>query len=267
MKRLRRLLIELWGIAMFAGVLGFLGPFGTYQLGDFLQRSGQWLSMLLGAYVVVRPAMILFSWIAFSTGLPRRSLVFWGVVVTAFGVAGVWAVTVPAAVQLLHGFSGLLPFSLLCSLGIMIVVGWAERADANLFLYYQDNRGSRVVDRPSLASVSTPAVAVKASQPRLHGRLTPAFHGAILALESEDHYVRVHGAQNSELILLRLRDAIAEMDQVPGEQTHRSWWVAQAAVAAVDSAGRNREIRLVNGGKVPVARDSVERLQAAGFLG
>jgi DNA-binding LytR/AlgR family response regulator len=66
--------------------------------------------------------------------------------------------------------------------------------------------------------------------------------------------------------LLRLRNAIAEMDDVPGEQMHRSWWVARGAVAEVSGAGRNREIRLPSGTSVPVARDSVERLQRSGFL-
>ena len=64
----------------------------------------------------------------------------------------------------------------------------------------------------------------------------------------------------------RLRDAIAEMDDVLGAQTHRSWWVARAAIA--DGAGltRSREIPLTNGLSAPVARDSVDRLRQSGFL-
>jgi DNA-binding LytR/AlgR family response regulator len=53
---------------------------------------------------------------------------------------------------------------------------------------------------------------------------------------------------------------------MPGAQTHRSWWVARDAVSGVVANGRNREIRLVNGMRVPVARDSVFRLEQAGFL-
>jgi DNA-binding LytR/AlgR family response regulator len=111
-----------------------------------------------------------------------------------------------------------------------------------------------------------PAPRLDGSKPRLRARLSKGFDGDILALESEDHYVRVHGVRQSELLLLRLRDAIQEMDGCPGAQTHRSWWVARDAVAGVVANGRNREIRLVNGMRIPVARDSVFRLEQAGFL-
>ncbi len=104
------------------------------------------------------------------------------------------------------------------------------------------------------------------SRPRLYARLSPQFDGDILALESEDHYVRVHGMARSELLLLRLRDAIAEMDGVGGEQTHRSWWVARNAVSEIAGTGRNRHLLLQNGTKAMIARDSIDRLQRSGFL-
>ena len=104
------------------------------------------------------------------------------------------------------------------------------------------------------------------ARPRLYARLSPRFEGDILALESEDHYVRVHGMRQTELLLVRLRDAIAEMDGSLGEQTHRSWWVARDAVAEIIGAGRNWDIRLVNGTRALVARDSIERLRRSGFL-
>jgi DNA-binding LytR/AlgR family response regulator len=65
---------------------------------------------------------------------------------------------------------------------------------------------------------------------------------------------------------MRLRDAIAEMDDVPGAQTHRSWWVAKAALADGAAVGKGREIPLTNGLSAPVARDSVDRLRQSGFL-
>ena len=92
------------------------------------------------------------------------------------------------------------------------------------------------------------------------------FAGPILALQSEDHYVRVHGQRGSELILMRLRDAIAEMEGVAGAQVHRSWWIAHRAILRCDPAGRSWLITLDGGLSVPVARDSVARLQRAGFL-
>ena len=56
------------------------------------------------------------------------------------------------------------------------------------------------------------------------------------------------------------------MDDEPGDQTHRSWWVARGAVSQVVGAGRNRQIEQVNGTRAPVARDSIDRLTRSHFL-
>ena len=87
-----------------------------------------------------------------------------------------------------------------------------------------------------------------------------------MALQSEDHYVRVHGSRGSELLLLRLRDAIQEMGSVPGQQVHRSWWVANEGVSNLEQSGRNWVIKLKNGESAPIARDSLYRLQQSGFV-
>jgi hypothetical protein len=265
-KRLRRTLLELWAIVLLAGIVGFLGPFGTYQMGDFLSRVGRWWGMLMGAYVLVRPAILFLRWIAKATDLPRGSLVFWGVILAAFPMNLLWQALGRQEVRALVGFGGLLPFSFLCSLAILTVVWWAERADLHLLRYYDSSRAQRLGEGLAAARIARPAAGGPSSRPRLYQRLGPGFQGDILALESEDHYVRVHGAGQSELLFIRLRDAIAEMDGHPGEHIHRSWWVARDAVADVSGNGRNREIRLVNGLRAPVARDSVDRLRRAGFL-
>jgi hypothetical protein len=159
----------------------------------------------------------------------------------------------------------------------MAVAWWAPRADEHLLRNYDAGGTYQWSSAPGAAqkpgdqsaepgSTATPAGAALSGRPRLYARLSPGFGGDVLALESEDHYVRVHGPRQSELLLMRLRDAIAEMDGHPGEQTHRSWWVAREAVSESVGTGRNREIILVNGARSPVARDSVERLRQSGFL-
>ncbi|KTE11438.1 hypothetical protein ATE71_11760 [Sphingopyxis sp. H115] len=57
--------------------------------------------------------------------------------------------------------------------------------------------------------------------------LPPGF-GPVGALKGEDHYVRVIGTRSEELILMRMRDAIARLDNADGLRIHRSWWVARA---------------------------------------
>jgi len=274
-KRLRRLLLELWILLPVAAVIGFLGPFGTYLMGDLMTRIGRWWLMLTGAYILLRPTMALWNWIARVTGLPSGSLVFWGMFFSSFPMALIWRVTGRDEVRLLGGYAGLLPFTILCSILVILVAWWAQRADNHLLYHYKRFPGQdegpaaspeSATNRLTLLSSGQSARKASQDRPRLYDRLSPQFEGDILALESEDHYVRVHGMRKSELLLMRLRDAIAEMDGTDGEQTHRSWWVTREAVAEITGTGRNRRIKLANGAPVLVARDSVDRLQQSGFL-
>jgi hypothetical protein len=91
-------------------------------------------------------------------------------------------------------------------------------------------------------------------------------NGTLLALEAEDHYLRVHTDTGSELILMRLRDAIGQLTDTPGLQVHRSFWVAQAAIAKVQRRGAQAQLTLHNGLVVPVSRTYMNGLKEAGWL-
>ena len=82
----------------------------------------------------------------------------------------------------------------------------------------------------------------------------------------EDHYLRVHTALGSDLILLRMRDAVAELDGLDGAQVHRSWWVARRAVEKIERDGRNVRLVLATGLVAPVARNMVPVLKSGGWL-
>ena len=114
---------------------------------------------------------------------------------------------------------------------------------------------------PDIAPAPQPAMV-----PRLLVPLPAGHREGLIALESEDHYVRVHARGGSTLVLLRLADAVAELDGIEGLRTHRSWWVARAAVTEVLRRDRAMSLRLVNGIEVPVACNAVAALRAAGWL-
>jgi DNA-binding LytR/AlgR family response regulator len=99
------------------------------------------------------------------------------------------------------------------------------------------------------------------------GGLLGAAPAQVLCLQMEDHYVRVHTAAGSRLVLATLKQATAALNGAEGQQVHRSWWVAKKAVAGVEQHGRNLRLRLVNGVKAPVARSAVAGLRAAGWIG
>lgn len=270
---LRRALLELWAMFVIAAAIGFLGPFGTYLDSTLAERVEQWWLLLMGAYLFVRPWIIGLRWLAHLTWLPSRVLVSWGVVATSAPLAMLWRQVGQDAFRELEGYAGLIPFALLCALSVWVVEVWADRANER----FRSQRANEADAKPPIRRSSgnqeqdqgasaTRLLSAEATRPKLFDRLSPTFLGPIIALQSEDHYVRVHGMLGSELVLLRLRDAIAEMTGVAGEQVHRSWWVSRDGVASLGQVGRSWVIRLRNGETAPVARDSTIRLQRSGFL-
>ena len=113
----------------------------------------------------------------------------------------------------------------------------------------------------------THAAAPEASRPRFLDRLPPRLLNAELyAVEAEDHYLRLHTSAGSDLLLMRLSDAMAELEGIEGAQTHRSWWVAKAAVTGARPAGRRYLLTLQNGVEAPVSRANVAALRQAGWF-
>lgn len=273
----RHLVLEQWAMFVLACGVGWVGPFGTYVRHGLADRVGKWWLLLIGAYVLVRPALVLLRRLAKMTELSPGLVIFWGVALCSIPLAAIWRSVGRDAFRDLDGFAALLPFSLLCALAVWAVARWADDADRRLGWHRKE--AATQPGLPDLASdqtePATPPVTAQASdpgspptfaEPALAKRLPPGFAGPILALQSEDHYVRVHGRDSSALLLMRLRDAVAEMNGVSGEQVHRSWWVARAGVAATEKTGRSWAIRLSNGVVAPVARESMESLRRSGFL-
>ncbi|RYF92143.1 MAG: LytTR family transcriptional regulator [Caulobacteraceae bacterium] len=96
---------------------------------------------------------------------------------------------------------------------------------------------------------------------RFFTRLPARLGTDLLCLQMEDHYVRAHTAVGSDLILMRMRDAVAELDALPGLQVHRSWWVAAGAVAGHRKDDRRLTLVLTNGLEVPVARSAASAVR------
>lgn len=108
----------------------------------------------------------------------------------------------------------------------------------------------------------------RASDPpgRLFVKLPAALGRDILALQAEDHYVRIHTARGSALLLMRMADAIEDLGGIEGMRVHRSWWVSRHAVAASVTQGRKLVLTLTNGLAAPVTRETAPVLRKAGWL-
>lgn len=264
--RYRRILLELWGMLVLACVTGFMGPFGTYSDGPVVTRIEQWGLLFMGAYLLVRPCIALFRRLASLMALPERAIVGWGVVAISAPLAMIWRAVGQNAYRELDGYAELVPFAFLCAVAVLGVEWWARSVERRLDSTEPAIRDAGIADTTAPAILSATAPPPVATEPRLLSRLSPSFQSPIIALQSEDHYVHVHGTSGKELLLMRLREAIAEMGDEPGQQVHRSWWVARSGIARIERTGRSIALHLVNGEIAPVSRDAVYRLRQSGFL-
>lgn len=256
MPNARTLLIELTVIVGIGVLLALLGPFGSFE-SPLADRLVYWLGLGVGGYLIFRPVMTAAAAIADRLDLPEAGAWVAGLLLAAMPMSLlVWAVAPvrPAGPPTLG--------ALLEVYGNVLIVGAVVT-----LVYWFVSRGERKGARAAPPELALPLAGDAGSTPAFLGRLPPHLGRELLALEMEDHYVRAHTIRGSALILLRMRDAVAELAGVDGMQVHRSWWVARAAVEKPVVEGRNVRLRLKSGLEAPVARNSVPALRSAGWLG
>lgn len=92
------------------------------------------------------------------------------------------------------------------------------------------------------------------SEPLFMTKLPFNKRGELYALSAELHYVRVYTSAGSDLVLMRISDAVAQCGDVEGLRIHRSHWVALSAVSEVTCDGGSMTVRLRNDLELPVSR-------------
>ncbi len=240
-------------IAITAGsslVFALLGPFGTSAI-PLQQRVLEFFAIGFASFVLLWPPMRLFLRLGDRAGIPELFVLIGGLSVLTLPVSLIGGLVV-------HLFDPALPPTHVVSVYFMILAMILPFGTAYLMV-------ERRLLRPPATEPS--AERPRAASMRLLTRLGPRLGGDVLALQGEDHYVRVHTALGSELLLMRLGDAIEELDGLAGERVHRSWWVARDAVAAARVNGRRVLLTLTNGLEAPVNREATSRLRRSGWLG
>ncbi|MNJ30384.1 LytTr DNA-binding domain protein [compost metagenome] len=243
----------LQGLALAVVAAAFLtlsGAFGT-DAAPFWPRLAYWIGLMLagtawghvcGAWTARRIDADVRPW----TAAGIETLIISGPLTLL-----VWAVTGPA----LEG--GMRPLAHLPVFLFPVTLITALLCVLNVFLGREH-------------PVETRAGAPCAAPARFLERLPPKLRGArLIAVQAEDHYLRLHTDRGSDLILMRLSDALNELEGLEGAQTHRSWWVARDAVASV-ARGDGRAALTLTGRPdseliVPVSRRYARALRDAGW--
>jgi len=228
-------------------LLTILGPFGSYAA-PLWMRAAYWMpTMALGAAIGASLTMWTDRAEVFE-GRPLMRVVTLTMAMTAAMAGLAWSMA-----ELVFG-AGSVKFTPTFVFSVWVITVIVSGISAII-------RARRV------AFAAAPVPSAASAKPRLTARLPVKLQdAAILALESEDHYVRVHTTAGSDLILMRLGDAIAEMGTTPGARTHRSWWVAKGAVQTLKRSNGRIALTLTGGLDAPVSRGYVSELREAGWL-
>jgi DNA-binding LytR/AlgR family response regulator len=232
--------------AMTVGLLlGFAGPFGSYPAYPTATRYAFWLGLTAAGAVAaiaaeavlpvtrLRAGAIRIGTVALVSALPMTFVVAWTLSLLQPG-------RVFAPQQL--------PALFACVAAVQLLVVYATT-----FAAPTADDAESPGRAPALPEPETKAIPA-AFPSALLSRLPPEIGSDIIALETEDHYLRVHAAGGSALILMRMADAVALLDPQLGAQVHRRWWVAQAAVAGLRREGQKLSLCLIDKSLVPVGR-------------
>jgi hypothetical protein len=244
---LRNLLI----VAAVGAVLGRIGPFDTFSELTTGARYAYWIGLTLLLWLQTAIAMHLLRDAGGHWSWPVRTIVaaLLGALPAAFEVA--WAESLLrvsrdlglADVAMIYGDVALISVAL--ALPLELIDGHrliGARLDA-----VHSAEGAGDIDD-------------------LIAALPPERRGALLALEAEDHYLRVHTERGNVLIHQRFSDAVGRVVTIDGLRVHRSWWVARGAVERVARDGDRLVLYLRGGLVVPVSRTYALAVRDAGLV-
>lgn len=273
MQALRTVAIQIATAVAIGTVFALLGVFNSHRFG-WPNVWLYWVGLLL-AGTVFAPALVRqvnLEW------LPERS-VYWrwaasSVLVTIPMTALVMLAQSLVGFPIPAGMTLLVAQYVLLATGIIVAVHYVIEAlrqrsalPSPATAMTAASGASALASAPQSAAAGLSPSYSPAPPPRLSRRLPSKLLGAeIWALEAEDHYVRAHTSKGDDLILIRLQDAIDEMDGADGLRTHRSWWVARAGVARTERRTEGGTITLKSGAQAPISRANAGALKGLGWL-
>ena len=226
------------GVVAVSLIMGLSGPFNTLVYLTLVPRIAYWTCIVAGSFA-------LGSFISAYGERRFRTLPHWA----SFGLTVL--ATGTAVFGFVWGFNGL-------------VMGWSLGSVGDLVWFWITVVAIATVVEGGIGYVAAGRQAAT-DRPALLERLPLDKRGTLIALSATDHYVNVITSAGSELVLIRLADAIAETGQA-GLQVHRSHWVAKDQVTACRRSGDRAVLTMANGDEIPASRRYIPALREAGLL-
>lgn len=202
------------------------GPFGTFETQPFSWRLVYW-TVVIGVSIPIAFACRLF-WRQVIGGEPAliEDILVIGTMSAIFGplVVGfnIWLAGPAATTSIGWPLATIVTF--LVGLGIVVIRRWMQ-------------------------STNAPHVA----RDRLLDRIGAPQGVRLARVSSDNHHIRIVTDDGKEYrILMRLRDAVAEIDVEDGLCVHRSHWVALAQIEKIDFDSGKEIVRMPCGARVPI---------------
>lgn len=243
------------GVLAFAAslgvVLGVLGPYGSFWNDNVGGRVVCWAAMMTQGAVIAGLLIPLVMRAGATLGLPKPFSLAVGIVAASGPIHFVvWLTARAAWPRQIATLTAMDRYTQTLTTEICGVVLWMLFRMA--WHAWGFDGGAAPGDHAGAARVAPdqPAQA----------------HGDLIALQMEDHYVRLHRVHGSTMELMPMEAAIQRYGQADGLRVHRSWWVASSAVARSFREGRNWKLQLISGSIVPVARNRLIEARAKGWL-
>lgn len=241
-------------VAVVALTATVIGPFGTAERMGFGPRLLYWAAMTAShAMIAVLTIVTVFHMLARWTD-QRWPRLMAGGLVASLPLAAIQIAVAQALAGMpltLFNAASILATTVTITLAVTVLVG--------LFR----NEG----EPASAAGPMQPAFTTPAPRPgsAFLARLPVETGRDLVSLTMQDHYIEVRTRTGSTLLLMRLSDAIRELDGVAGMQIHRSHWVARGAVARLIRDDGRMQVELVDGRRLPVSRSFAPDVRLAGF--
>jgi hypothetical protein len=243
-RRWQRLAVDLLLLAGVGLAMAALGPYRTLDVPDLL-RTAYWLVAVAGAGLVG---------IAVDLALESRIRSFWA------RIAAVSLVMTLPVTPFIYALNAVM-LDLPRRPWLLGQLAWQVLVVSLLIMALRALLWRRIVETRTIVVPPLPE-AERAFRMRLSARRRGA---RLIALEAEDHYVRVHTDAGSELVSMRFSEAVEELALAHGYRLHRSWWAFAEAIEAVRWKRGTGEARLTGGIKAPVSRSCATALKDAGW--
>ncbi|TNF23129.1 MAG: LytTR family transcriptional regulator [Rhodobacteraceae bacterium] len=247
---MRQTLADIWAgigwerkiVAFFGGVLvlALTGPFGTYAEMGFAERLVFWLIVFTGVGFFMHVCLVTALGTPYLGRVPP---------VLRLGLgAGLAALPGAAVVIFVDGVfrppldsAGALPVIWLQ----VALVGWV----LGIVEFHDFGKRAPAPEAPRRAAFCK--------------RLPPELGQDIISISMQDHYAEVTTTQGTHLLLMRMSDAMRELEGAPGLQLHRSHYAMTAHLRKLHRDGARLRVRLSDGRDLPVSASHAEAVRRA----